>query len=66
MFNMPLKITVENITVEDNKNRMNIVDFMNIYRYIYIYIPISYVKRMTQNKNDSTNSILQHGRGSIF
>ena len=34
---MPLKITVENITVEDNKNRMNIVDFMNIYRYIYIY-----------------------------
>ena len=28
-------------------------------------MPISYVTRMTQNKNDSINSILQHGRGSI-
>ena len=27
-----------------------------------IYIPILYVMRMTQNKNDSVNSILQHGR----
>ena len=27
-----------------------------------IYIPILYVTRMTQNKNDSINSILQHGR----
>ena len=35
---MPLKITVENKTVEDNKKRMNIADFMNIYRNIYTYI----------------------------
>ena len=35
---------------------------MNIANvYIYIYIPILYVMRMTQNKNDSINSILQHG-----
>ena len=27
-----------------------------------IYIPILYMTRMTQNKNDSINSILQHGR----
>ena len=27
------------------------------------YIPILYVTRMTQNKNDSINSILQHDRG---
>ena len=26
-----------------------------------IYIPILYVTRMTQKKNDSINSILQHG-----
>ena len=32
--------------------------------YIQIHIPILYVKRMTQNKRDSINSILQHGRGS--
>ena len=25
-------------------------------------MPILYVTRMTQNKNDSINSILQHGR----
>ena len=30
--------------------------------YIQIYIPTLYVMRMTQNKNDSINSILQHGR----
>ena len=30
--------------------------------YIYIYIAILYVTRRTQNKNDSINSILQHGR----
>ena len=34
---------------------------MNIANFIYIYIPILYVMRMTQNKNDSINSILQHG-----
>ena len=27
-----------------------------------IYIPILYVTRMTQNKNDSINAILQRGR----
>ena len=30
--------------------------------YIEIYIPVLYVIRMTQNKNDSINSILQHSR----
>ena len=40
----------KNITVEDNKKRMNIVNFI----YIYIY-PILYVTRMTQNTNDSIN-----------
>ena len=25
-------------------------------------MPLLYLKRMTQNKNDSINSILQHGR----
>ena len=46
------------ITVEDNKKRMNITNFINIYTniYIYIYIYILYVTKMTQNKNDSINS----------
>ena len=39
---------------------MNITNFINIY--MQIYIPILYVTKMTQNKNDSINSILQHGR----
>ena len=30
----------KNITVGDNKNRMNIANFINIYVYIYIYIYI--------------------------
>ena len=38
------------ITVEDNKKRMNITNFINIY------IPILHVAKMTQNKNDSINS----------
>ena len=38
---------------------MNIANFINIYTK---YIPILNVTRMTQNKNDSINSILQHGR----
>ena len=42
----------KNVTVENNKKRMNIANF------IYIYIPILYVVRMTQNKNNSINSIL--------
>ena len=49
------------IRVEDNKKkRMNIANFINFY--IQIYILILYVKRINQNKNDSINSILQHGR----
>ena len=39
---------------------MNIATFINIYKYIYI--PISYVTKITQNKNDLINSILKHGR----
>ena len=49
-------------TVEENKKRMNIANFTNIYTNIYMYIPMSYVTRITQNKNDSINSTLQHGR----
>ena len=57
MFRMQCR---KNITVEDNKKRMNIGNLIIIY--IQIYIPILYTTRMTQNKNDSINSILQHGR----
>ena len=39
---------------------MNIANFISIY--IQIHKPILYVTRMTQNKNDSINSILQDGR----
>ena len=35
---------------------------MNIANFIKIYTPILHVTRMTPNKNDSINSILQHGR----
>ena len=48
------------ITAEDNKERMNIPNFINIC--IQIYIPLLCVMIMTQNKNDSIDSILQHGR----
>ena len=48
------------ITAEDNKERMNIPNFINIY--IQIYIPLLCVMIMTQNKNDSIASILQYGR----
>ena len=56
--------TEKNITVKNNKKRMNIANFINIYTCIYIeiYMPMLYVTRMTQNKNDSRNSILQHYR----
>ena len=57
MFSMQCR---KNTTVEDNKKRMNIANFINIY--IQIYRPILYVTRMTQNKNDSINSIVLHGR----
>ena len=56
MFSMQCR---KNITVKDNKKRVNVANFINIY--IQIYIPILNVTRMTQNKNDSINSILQHG-----
>ena len=36
------------ITVEDNKKKMNINNFINIY--IQTYIPILYMTKMTQNK----------------
>ena len=57
MFGMKCR---KNITFEDSKKRMNITNFISIY--IQIHKPILYVTRMTQNKNDSINSILQHGR----
>ena len=40
---------------------MNIANFIKIYTNIYIYITL-YVMRMTQNKNHSIKSVLQHGR----
>ena len=40
-----------------HKKRMNVA--LQIYKQIYV--PILYVTRMTQNKNDSISSILQHG-----
>ena len=45
----------KNITVEYNKKRMNVTNFINIY-YTNIQIPTLYVTKMTQNKNDSINS----------
>ena len=56
MFSMQCR---KNIKVEDNKKRMNIANFMDIYIYTNIYL---YVTRITQNKNDSIKSRLQHGR----
>ena len=55
MFSMQCR---KNITVEDNKKRMNIANFINIYTNIYTYITVA---RMTKKKHDSINSILQHG-----
>ena len=49
MFSMQCR---KNITVKDNKEKMNIANFINIL----------YVTRMTQTTNDSINSILHHGR----
>ena len=50
MFSMQCR---KNITVEDNKKRMNIANFMNYeYIYIQIYIPLLYMTRITQNKNE--------------
>ena len=51
MFSMQCR---KNITVEDNKKRMNIINFINIH--IQIYIPILNMIKVTQNKNDSINS----------
>ena len=43
------------ILVEDNKKkRMTMSNFINIY--VQIYMPILYVTKITQNKNDSINS----------
>ena len=49
----------KNITVEGNKKRMNIANFMNIYTNIYTYIICD--EKYTKKK-DSINSKLQHGR----
>ena len=51
MFSMQCRKT---ITVEDNKERMNITNFINIHTNIYL--SILYVTKMTQNKVDSINS----------
>ena len=51
MFSMQCRKT---ITVEDNKERMNITNFINIHTNIYL--SILYVTKMTQNKDDSINS----------
>ena len=50
MFSMQC---IKIITVQDNKKRIDISNFINIY--IQIYIPILYVTKMTQNKSDSIN-----------
>ena len=42
--------------------QLKITKTLQISIQIYIYIPILYVTSMTKNKNDSINSILQHGR----
>ena len=52
MFRMQCR---KSITVEEQK-KMNIGSFINIYTNIL------FVTKMTENKNDSINSILQHGR----
>ena len=46
------------ITVEYNKKRMNITNFIKIYTNIYniISIYILYETKMTPNKNDSIKS----------
>ena len=46
----------KNITVEITKKRINVTNIINVYTYIYIYIPILYVTKMTQNENNSINS----------
>ena len=51
MFSMQCR---KKITIEENKKRMDITNFVN--KYTNIYIPILYVTKMTQNKNDSINA----------
>ena len=43
----------KNIKVEDNKKKMNIASFINIYTNVYNYI--FHMPGMTQNKNNSIN-----------
>ena len=43
-------------TVEDNKKRMNLANFINIYTNIHI--PKLYVTKITQNENNSISSML--------
>ena len=49
----------KNIKVEDNKKRMNIANFINIYTNTYAYVICD---EKDPNENDSINSILKHGR----
>ena len=39
---------IKSITIEDNKKRMNITNFIN---NMQIYVPILYVTKMAQNEN---------------
>ena len=56
MFSMQCR---KNTAVGDNKKKK---EYSKLYEYMYKYIPILNVTRKTQNKNDSINSVLQHGR----
>ena len=49
-FHISKCLACKDITAEDNKKRMIIANFINIYIYIYIYMLILYVTRMTQIK----------------
>ena len=46
------------MTVEDNKKRMNIANFINIYKNRYTHIICD--ENDSKKKNDSINSILPH------
>ena len=67
MFSMQCR---KNIAVGDNRKRMNIANLIYIYIYIvkdkgiynkgiyiYIYVPLLYLTRITENKNDSISNI---------
>ena len=43
----------KNVTVEDNKKRMNIANFICIYIYIYIYIYTNIYTYIIRGENDA-------------